>query len=186
MTLPPSTPRSRRQRAGMSLVEMMIAMALASIILATVASFAIFTARSFVALSNYGDLDRMSRNALDVLTRDIRESQALTAFTANKLTLKASDSSTLIYEYAPSAATFTRKGATTTTVLLTGCDLLTFEVYQRTPMPGFQFYPATNSSGAINPATSKLIDVSWRCSRRILGQKVNTESVQTAKIVMRN
>lgn len=186
MTLHPSTLTSRRQRAGMSLVEMMIAMALASIILATVASFAIFTARSFVAVGNYGDLDRTSRNALDTLTRDIRESQALTAFATNKLTLKASDSSTLIYEYAPSAATLTRQSATSTKVLLTGCDLLTFAVYQRSPMSGLQFYPATNGLGAINPPTAKLIDVSWRCSRKILGQKVNTESVQTAKIVMRN
>jgi hypothetical protein len=30
------------------------------------------------------------------------------------------------------------------------------------------------------------VDVSWKCSRQILGEKVNTESVQTAKIVMRN
>jgi hypothetical protein len=33
---------------------------------------------------------------------------------------------------------------------------------------------------------AKLVDVSWLCSRKILGRKVNTESVQTAKIVMRN
>ena len=43
------------------------------------------------------------------------------------------------------------------------------------------FYSASN-----NPAICKLVSVSWRCSRTILGQKVNTESVQTAKIVIRN
>ena len=32
----------------------------------------------------------------------------------------------------------------------------------------------------------KLVDLNWRCSRQILQQKVNTESVQTAKIVIRN
>jgi hypothetical protein len=31
-----------------------------------------------------------------------------------------------------------------------------------------------------------MIDVSWKCSREILGAKINTESVQTAKIVIRN
>jgi hypothetical protein len=30
-----------------------------------------------------------------------------------------------------------------------------------------------------------LIEVSWICSRQIFGKKVNTESVQTAKIVIR-
>ena len=34
--------------------------------------------------------------------------------------------------------------------------------------------------------TAKLIDVSWKCSRKIMGEKLNTESVQTAKIVIRN
>ena len=32
---------------------------------------------------------------------------------------------------------------------------------------------------------AKLIKLNWTCSRTILGQAVNTESVQTAKIVMR-
>ena len=34
-------------------------------------------------------------------------------------------------------------------------------------------------------ATAKVIDLSWVCSRSILGQKANTESVQTARIVIR-
>lgn len=186
MTLHHSTLTSRRQRTGFSLVEMMIAMAIASIIFAIVMSFSIYIARSFVATGNYADLDRASRNALDVMTRDIRESRALTAFATNKLTLTANDNSTLIFEFDPSAATLTRKTGTTTTVLLSQCDLLKFAIYQRKPMAGLTFYPATNGLGAASPSIAKLIDVSWRCSRKILGQKVNTESVQTAKIVMRN
>ena len=74
-----------------------------------------------------------------------------------------------------------------TKVLLSQCDFLTFRICQRNPIPGqFNFYPATNTAGVYTPSLCKLVDVSWRCSRQILQKKVNTESVQTAKIVLRN
>lgn len=165
---------------------MVVAVAISSIIFAAVASFATFTARRFVSTGNYADLDRASRNALDILTRDIRMAKSMNAFTTNKLTMTAFDDTTLIYEYSPSAGKLSRKSSTSTTVLLEQCDYLSFQVFQRKPMPGFQFYPATNNTGAYDPTVAKLVDVSWRCSRKILGQKMNTESVQTAKIVMRN
>jgi prepilin-type N-terminal cleavage/methylation domain-containing protein len=171
---------------GLSLIEMLVAVAISSIIFAAVASFSLFTARRFVSTGNYADLDRASRNALDVLTRDIRMAKSMTAFTTNKLTMTAYDNSTLIFEYTPANGRLTRKAGAETTVLLEQCDYLNFQVYQRRPMPGFQFFPATNAAGAYDPAVAKLVDVSWRCSRKILGQKMNTESVQTAKIVMRN
>ena len=186
MTLHPSSRKFRRPSAGLTILEMLIALTLVSIVFATVASFAAFTARSFVATGNYADLDRASRNALDALTRDIRESRELTSFTTNKLTLTANDMSIVTFEYSPSKATLTRKQGAESSVLLEQCDFLKFVIYQRKPMAGLQFYPATNIAGASDPSIAKLIDVSWRCSRKILALKVNTESVQTAKIVIRN
>jgi len=76
----------------------------------------------------------------------------------------------------------TRTIGTTNTVLLTQCDFLNFDISQRNPSNNFTFYPCP----ATNVSIAKLIDVSWRCSRQILGAKINTESVQTAKIVIRN
>ena len=67
-----------KRTAGLSLVEMLIAVAIASLVFTAVATFTIFMARSFVATGNYADLDRASRNALDILTRDIRMSQSMT------------------------------------------------------------------------------------------------------------
>jgi len=186
MILDFATPRFGRQRTGFTILEMLIGLGVASLVLGAVAVVAIYSARSFVALGNYADLDRASRNALDVLTRDIRQARGLTAFKTNKLTLTASDLSTLVFEYDPSAATLTRTSASDSTVLLKECDYLKFAIYQRKPMAGFQFYPATNLSGVSDPSIGKLVDVSWRCSRKILALKVNTESVQTAKIVIRN
>jgi hypothetical protein len=167
-------------------MEMNVALALAGLVLAGIASFSLFTLRSFVALGNYSDLDRASRNALDLMTRDIRQARAVTSYRTNKLMLTAQVNSALVFEYNPSAATLTRTSGGAGSVLLTQCDFLSFAIYQRKPMSGLQFYPATNLSGGADPTVAKLVDVSWRCSRTILALKVNTESVQTAKIVIRN
>jgi hypothetical protein len=71
---------------------------------------------------------------------------------------------------------------------LTECDRWDFELYQRTPKSGgtYVFYPATNIAGAYDLSICKLIDMTWKCSRTILGSKANTESVQTAQVVLRN
>jgi len=62
-------------------------------------------------------------------------------------------------------------------VLLTGCDYFCFNVFQRNPTNQFWF-PYDCSTNAY---MTKLVNVSWKCSRKILGAKVNTESVQTAQ-----
>jgi len=172
----------RRQSAGLSILEMMIAMTLGTLLLAGMASFGIYTARSFVATGNYADLDQASRNSLDIMTRDIRESRALTAFATNKLTFIADNNQTLVFYFNPSTSELTRQKGNDITVLLEQCDYLNFKVYQRSPSNGFSFYPVQSNRWEM----AKLVDVSWICSRKILGEKVNTESVQTAKIVMRN
>lgn len=169
--------------AALSLLETMVVMGIVSLMLAAIASFIVYTARSFVAVGNYADLDQASRHTLDVMTRDIRESQSLEGFSTNTLMLKAEDGQSLIYHYSPSASTLTRrKGSESPTIMLEQCDYLSFSIYQRSPSNNFSFYPVTGNRWDL----AKLVDVSWKCSRQILGEKVNTESVQTAKIVMRN
>lgn len=167
-------------RRGLSLVEFMVAMAIASVIFLAISCLSLFSARSFVALGNYADLDRASQNALDVLSREIRQTKSLTSFQTNSLTFVDSDDTPLTYSYSSGTGKLTRQKSGVTTTLLQQCDYLKFAMSQRNPSNGFSFYPATNASVA------KLIDVSWKCSRKILGAKVNTESVQTAKIVIRN
>jgi len=171
---------ARPQRSGFTLLETMIAVTLGMIAFAALASLSLFTARSFVAAGNYADLDRASFVALDTMSRDIRQSRELVWFTPYKLTLRDNDGTPLVYEYKPETSQFTRLKNGKITVLLEQCDYLKFAIYQRTPNTGWTWYPVTS------PAEAKLVDVSWKCSRKILGAKVNTESVQTAKVVIRN
>jgi type II secretory pathway pseudopilin PulG len=169
-----------RKVSGMTLPEMMVAVLCASIIFGAVATLSVYGARSFVAMGNYSDLDQTSRNALDIMSRDIRQTKALNSFNATKLVFLDSDTNTLTYVYDASARTLTRLKGGNRKILLKECDYLNFDISQRNPSNQFSFYPATDA------ATAKLIDVSWKCSRTILGAKINTESVQTAKIVIRN
>lgn len=178
---PTRTPHSNR-RSGFSLVELLIAAGLGSMLLTAIAFLTVYSTRSFVALGNYADLDQLSRNALDIMSRDIRQTALLTAYQTNMLTFSNADGSTLIFKYDPSTSQVTRSLNGTNSVLLTQCDYLNFDISQRNPSNNFTFYPVS----ATNATLAKLIDVSWRCSRQILGAKINTESVQTAKIVIRN
>src|SRR5262249_42866243 len=69
----------------------------------------------------------------------------------------------------------------TTKILLKGCDFLKFEVFQRNPVGGSYDQYAVNGDDSV----AKMVQVSWICSRHLLGALLNTESVQSAKIVIR-
>lgn len=175
---PTSTDRARR--SAFTLPELLVSIGVGSIVLAGVASAVSYTGRSFAAMVNYVELDRKSRNALDVMTKDIRQTVQLSAFATNRLDFLDWDSSTLSYIYDSGAKTLTKRKGGTNTVLLTECDALNFAIYQRNPVAGtYDQYPTATVTN------TKLVQVTWTCSRQIMATKVNTESVQTAKIVIR-
>ena len=90
----------------MTLVELQIASAISVILFTAVLALAFYTARSFAAFTNYIDLDVNSRNALDVMSTEIRQADLVTAATSTSLTLQTTDLSTgathtLKYVYDP-------------------------------------------------------------------------------------
>ena len=161
-------------------MEMLVATGLAGLVFGAVSALFMFSARSFAALGNYADLDAASRNALDTMSRDIRQTRCLTNFSPTQLIFEDYDTNALTYVYDSGAGTLTKQKNGVSTVLLKQCDYLNFDISQRNPSANFTFVSTSNLTEV------KLIDVSWRCSRQIMGSKVNTESVQTAKIVIRN
>ncbi len=158
----------------------MVGTAIASLVLTAVASLSLYSGRSFAALANYADLDSYSRNALDRMTKEIRQTNALKSYSDTQLTFKDFDDADLSFTYDPSARTLTRVKGSVNEVLLEECDFLTFSIYQRNPVNGtYDQYPTAAA------ATCKLVQLSWICSRTILGARMNTESVQSAKVVIR-
>ena len=176
----------KRRCAGWTLVEMMVALLCGTIILASLTVVTAFASRSYFAIANYRDLDNNSRNALDVMSHDIRNMATVTSYTTNAITLAALDGDTVTFNWNPATTAFTRTytpagGTATASTLLTNCNTLIFHVYSQVPTNSFTF-PDTST----NVFETRLIDVSWRCTRTILGAETNSESVQTAKIVIRN
>lgn len=183
-------PRRRRDLArGMTFIELMVAMALGSIVMTMVGALSVYSARTFAAMGNYTDLDLHSRNALDVIGQELRQADAVVASGTNLpvmyVTLTNTAAATrlkLTWDSDARTLVFEKTGQPAQTCL-TECDRWNFLLYNRAPnisSTNISFNAATNLAGC------KLISMSWKCSRTILGSKVNTESVQTAQIVLRN
>jgi hypothetical protein len=133
-------------------------------------------------MANYIDLDHRSRITLDTMSRDIRQANRLTDSTATSLTFEDSDGSELKYTFDSEAGTLTRSiaGVPDPSPMLTECVSLEFSIFQRNSISGtYDQFPTAS------PATCKLVQLRWTCSRKILGVERNTESVQSAKIVIR-
>ncbi len=159
---------------------MMVAITVGLIILSAVVTTSIALSNTMVAIANYNDLDQHSRNTLDMMSRDLRNTATVIAISSRSVTVSNSLTGDLITYAWDGGSQFTRTFDGAATLMLTNCEYLSFNGYQRNPTNNFEFIPAST------PSETKLISVSWRCSRTILGAKLNTESVQTAKICIRN
>ena len=201
MKFPKTQSFVRRTRiAGFTLVELLTAVIGATFLAGSVVSLSIFTERSFYMMGNYEDLDAQSRNTVDVIGREIRNSSRLLAFGTNSpmflllTNATAGTSDKIIYDSSADTLKMTTTYYSTPTPqmtrsLLTNCDLFSFSLYDRVPnitSTNVSFYGSTNSSGLVDSSVCKVINFTWKCSRSLLGTKCNTESVQTAQIVLRN
>jgi len=186
----PSTGRSAR---GFTIAEMLVATALAGLVMVMVMGSFRYSGTSFAAMGNYSDLDRKSRNAVDVLSKEIRNSSALIAYGTSPKSLTFTNATTakkftLSYDSANRVLTFSKAGQADQQIL-TQCDQWDYSLYNKAPLlttTNILFYGATNGAGVIDVTTCKLINMTWKCSRTIFGSKRNTESIQTAQIVLRN
>ena len=184
----------RNRRAGFTLVEMCVGLGIASLLTASIVALGMYSTRTFNMVGNYVDLDAQSRHAADILGREIRDSSALLAFGTNTpvyLELTNDTARVLItikYNKYTGTLVMTKTGQPAQT-LLTDCNTWSFSLFDRHPnitATNITFYAATNGAGQLDPSFCKVIDLSWECSRTIFGAKFNTESVQTAQIVLRN
>lgn len=175
------SPRRRIQLCrGLTLVETLITLFGGSAVLGSILTTGSAVTNSMAAILNYNDLNKSSRNTLDVMSRDLRNTAVVTCLNTNQVTVTNSITGDVVSYAWDGTNNLTRTVNGASTIMLTGCDTLVFNGYQRNPTSNLQFVPAHT------PAETKLISVSWRCSRQILGAKINTESVQTAQICIRN
>ena len=185
----------RAKFGGFTLVELIISIAIGMVVIGTVVSLALIAAQNFAATANYASMDTQSRNALDRISREIRNASAVVAFRTNspqflQLTnVNNASGATISFDAGAGTLTLAKSGQADQT-LLTGCDTFNFQLFNRYPLiktsTNLSFYISTNTTGQVTSQFCKVINMSWKCSRKIRGSKLNTEIVQTAQVVLRN
>lgn len=170
-----------RERAAFTLIEVMTATAVATIVGVVIAGFIMFSVHSFASMANYTEMNQDSQLALDKMFKDIRQARQLTAYSSNSLSFLDVNSNSLKFTYSPSAGTLSRISSGQTTVLLSNCTSLGFWAFQPTLF--------SNTFTCYTPAVTnnaRVIQVTWSCSGRYLRKEKATEKVESAEIVMRN
>jgi Tfp pilus assembly protein PilW len=180
-----STRSADRRSQAWTMVELMVTVVIGTVVLAAVGVTCAFANRTLDAIGNYADLDRQSSNALNLMARDIRQTGGLTNFSSSALWFtNMADGKLLQYWWNADRQTLNYTNGSTgdAGVLLKGCVAMNFSLFQRTPVSGttMTFNTTTNASLA------KVVVLEWVCRRTNFLSLANSESVQTAKIVLRN
>src|SRR5262249_4274271 len=118
----------RKAASGFTLVEAMVSLGISSVVMSTIVLVSVYSSRAFSGMSNYVELSMKSRYALDVLSREFRQSTAVIACQTNAglryIALTNTESATGIkvaWDTNAATLTFEKTGEPAKT-LLTGCD----------------------------------------------------------------
>ena len=178
--------RSAKPLGAWTLIEMVMAVGVFAVAGAALSTTFIFSVRSFAALNNYCTLDRANRQAMDKLTSEIRQAKQVTNYTTNgvsTLTILNGDGVQVTYTFSPTTKQMLRTDGTSTQVLLTNCNLLNFSLFSRAPINySFDSYPVATNNWQ---QTVKVVQFTWKTSMTLPNAQVNSENVQTARVVIR-
>lgn len=166
---------------------MMVATAIFSIASAALGTLFMFSIKSFASMANYAILDSENRQAMDSLSREIRQAKAVTAYTSNtlgnSLTIQDLNNQPVTFSFNAAQKQLVRTAGSSSTVLLTNCNLLNFTLFQRNPSNGnYGVFPLASGNWT---QSVKVVQLTWRTARYVPAGPVNSENIQTARIVIR-
>jgi hypothetical protein len=149
------------------------------VVLLALAAFALYSTRFFMTIRNCVDLDGQARVAVDRMSQEIRQADRVVSYESQKISL-ALGTNTVTYVYDANAKALVRLSANRRTVLLSGCESARFDIFMRQATNAvYESFPSATVDNA------KVVQITWNCSRNILGSKANTESMQSAQVVIR-
>lgn len=180
---------TQNKRRGWTLVEMMVATAVFSIAALAVGSLFMFSMRSLASLGNYAALDQQNRHAMDILTKELRESILIQNYQTNAtsatLSLLNGNTQAVVYSFNRNNKQMVRQINGVSQILLTNCDLLQFQLFTREPNTNtpYEFFPSATGNWS---NSVKLVQLTWRTAKTLNPTtRINSEDVQTARIVIR-
>lgn len=171
----------KRARAAFTLIEMVVALGVSAILLAAVMSFFFYSNYSFGVMANHIFLQKQNSVAKDKLTKQIRQTFRLTAYTTNSVTFLDYNTNSVQYTYNPSAQTLVRIKQGVTNTYLYNCTYLQFKIYSDV----LQSNALDVSNTPTNLAAARVVGIAWLCQKTLLGH-TNAEPMQAAKILLRN
>ncbi len=191
--MPTTTAPRNPSRRGYTLVELMVATGLSAIILAGVLTSVLMITRSGYLLTNYIDMEKQARNALETfavdarVTEEVEWTRASDTAPLTAITLISPDGDRNTYAYDSAARTLVRTDAAgASTNLITGIDSFSFTAYKYNDALGLQtIVPSTRTLGLL-AAETKMVQISLSAirSRSTLVDATNT--VVSARFVLRN
>jgi hypothetical protein len=177
-----------RARQGWTLVEMMVAVGVFSLVGIALMGTYIFSVKSMASMYSYSLLDQYNRQTMDQITREIRQSKNVLAFTTNSITiLTANDDGTdgpqITYNFSPGTKKLLRSSSEGgSKLLLNNCSLLEFKLFTRCPSNVFGVFPVAVNEWS---NTVKVLQLTWKTSITQPNNIANSENIQTARIVIR-
>ena len=179
----------QRSRSGWTLVEMMVAVGVFSIVGMALMGTYVYSVKAMASMYNYALLDQYNRQAMDNLTREIRQAKQVVTYTTNSITILTSnpDNSagpTVTYSFSPSAQKMIRTSSDgTSAALLNNCSLLSFQLFKRCPSNAvFGSFPVATNDWQ---NTVKVLQLTWKTAVKLPTGVANSENIQTARIVIR-
>ena len=163
-----------------TLVEMLTATAVASLVFVAVGHMSFYGSRSFAKIVTTVETDQEVRIALERISDDVRRASGIAHFSPKQLIVN-NHGTQVTYEYRPDYKSLTRKdGTNAVEIILSNCKNLVFHLYQRRPVgESFELIPAKF------PAEGKVLQVEWSCSREIPSLKKSLETTKSARVVIR-
>jgi Tfp pilus assembly protein PilW len=178
----PLKPRLQaKSRSAFTMIELLVSLSVGMLLLTAGMSLYLFSLTSMTSMSNYAELNNQSRNASDFISRDVRCSTSVASASTNQLVLSAPDGTNVTYAFDASGGTLIRTKGGDGRKLLKGVSSLTFSLYQR-PVSNATY----NTFPTATAPTAKMVSFQWTCSRVVKGSQLNTESIYSGIINLRN
>lgn len=162
-------------------MEMIVTLGVMVVVGASFSVFLYSASHSLMNMYTYAGIDSGSQDAVNAMTREIRSARRVIGVTNGNLTIENTNGVAVTYAYRSSDRTLVRTASATTRPILRHCDSVSFTLCK-----GQQTNTFENFLTATNPAEAKVINFTWRNSRAIGTSARASDSLASAKIVMRN
>jgi type II secretory pathway pseudopilin PulG len=179
ITTQPSPAARNRKVRGYTLVEVLIASSLATLLMVAVLTTFLFVGRSAANVRNYSDMETEARMGLERFGRDARQANSINWINANSIRLSVQGTQ-IVYTYDTVERAFTRTEGGNTTSLITGIQ-------------DFQFIGNMINGDSVNmndlaqaSAATKQIQIYVEARRATRTATAATNTVLSARFILRN